>query len=137
MTTEIILKGALADDFLEYLDERKETLTGIKYHGEFKDSDPEKAGTMELTQLILDFVKDVGVELLATLIVDFITKKLSEPVEIIEERQETQNRELKIVNDNIDFYAKNYSKEEVIDILESIPKKTTQTMVIVKTEKLS
>jgi hypothetical protein len=124
MTTQIMLEGALTDDFLEYLDERKETLTGIEYRTEFKDANPDEAGFMVLLPIILDFVKDVAVELLATLLADFIAKKVKERTEKANDAGAPHQKELRIVNSEIDLYAANYSKEELVEILAAISPKT-------------
>ena len=123
MTTEIVLDGTLTDEFLDYLDERKETLAGIEYHPKFKVADPEHAGPIEMLALILDFVKDVGVEVLATLLADFIAEKIKERGRMSKKRNEPQQKELRIVNSEIDLYAANYRKEELVEILGAISPK--------------
>jgi hypothetical protein len=125
---KIILSGTLADQLLEYIDEKnaQNEIDSFSHTAKFIDPNPREAGAMEFGMLIIDFVKDVGVEVLAGLIVEFILsfKKVEPKIQSGGVNAPKQELKIKKRGVDIDLYSCNYSAEELKIILEDIANPT-------------
>lgn len=128
MTSTILLEGELADEFLHYLDDHKTVLKGITYDGKFQDTDPEKAGFLQLLHITIEFARDISVEVLATLLAEFVAKKIQDHLSARASKESTTpSKKLSIVGKDFDLYVENYSAEELKIILEAIKSGTAPT----------
>jgi len=117
---DISIAGNQASAFLEFLDNLNDlaTLKGISYIPEFK-IDNNHAGATEAVIVALEVMKTVGIELLAEIIVEFLSKHFGEG----KKEKPSEKKELILKKDivgDFELHASNYSIEELKIILPTI-----------------